>query len=103
MSTLELDDCIIRNPDLVATEMDGDLVMMSIERGEYYGLNAVASRIWELLEAPMRVKELCNQLTREFEVDGEQCRLEVMTFVNELFENEMIRRTDQDEKTSAKR
>jgi len=28
----------VRNPDLIAADMDGDTVMMSIECGEYYGI-----------------------------------------------------------------
>ena len=30
-----------RNPNLVAAEMDGDMVMMSIEHGTYFGLTGI--------------------------------------------------------------
>ena len=93
MQTLELDSCIVRDPDLVATEMDGELVMMSIERGEYFGLNRVGSRIWELLHSPMRMHELCDRLEQEFEIDAARCREEVLAFVGELLEQGLVRQT----------
>ncbi|MDS4022951.1 MAG: lasso peptide biosynthesis PqqD family chaperone [Candidatus Competibacter sp.] len=79
-----------RNPDLVAAEVDGETVMMSIDKGEYYGLNAVGSRIWELLESPNSINALCDQLIEEFDVDAEQCRTEVLTFAGELLEQGVI-------------
>ena len=91
MQTLELDSCIVRDPDLVATEMDGELVMMSIERGEYFGLNRVGSRIWELLQSPMRVHELCDRLEQEFEIDAARCREEGLAFVGEVLEQGLVR------------
>lgn len=84
MPTLNLDSRIVRNPDLIATEMDGETVMMSIERGEYFGLNRVGSRIWELLATPMTIQQLCEQLQQEFEIDAGRCRTEVLDFADDM-------------------
>ncbi len=65
-------------------------VMMSVAAGRYYGLNAVAVRIWELLERPMTIAELCARLCEEFEVDARTCEAEVLKFVNELIDNGMV-------------
>lgn len=90
MSALNLDSNIVRNPDLVATEMDGELVMMSIDQGEYYGLNRVAARIWELLDAATTVEQLCQRLTQEFEISPDQCQTEVLAFADELLAQGLI-------------
>ncbi|MGH6858014.1 MAG: PqqD family peptide modification chaperone, partial [Methylocella sp.] len=64
-----------------------EAVMMSIAAGRYYGLNAVALRIWELLEHPLMIAELCARLREEFEVDAQTCEAEALKFVNELIDN----------------
>jgi hypothetical protein len=64
--------------------------MMSIEAGRYYGLNAVASRIWELLDAPRTIPQLCEQLVGEFEVDALTCEAAVRNFVGELINNGVV-------------
>jgi hypothetical protein len=69
---------------LLTTVVDGELVAMSVEEGACYGLNAIGTRIWELLADPRSVDSLCEQLTREFEVDDAVCRREVLAFLEQL-------------------
>ena len=64
--------------------------MMSIEAGRYYGLNAVGSRIWELLDTPMSVAGLCRRILEEFEVDGPTCETAVLGFVGDLIGNGIV-------------
>lgn len=73
-----------RAPDCLHADLEGETVMMSIERGEYFGLNSVGSRVWELLEAPQSLDQLCVALTAEFAVDDAQCRQEVAAFLQEM-------------------
>ena len=59
-------------------------MMMSAERGNYIGLSRVGSRIWELIEQPRDLDDVCAILEAEFAVEPERCRAEVMAFVREL-------------------
>lgn len=81
---VNLDTTIVRNTDLMAVPMDGDLVMMSISQGTYYGINPVGARIWALLEQPASVAVLCDTIVREFEVTAEQCQQDVLQFVEQM-------------------
>jgi hypothetical protein len=47
--------------DLVTSDLEGEVVM-SIESGNYFGLNPVGSRIWELIEQPVKVAEVVEKL-----------------------------------------
>ena len=58
--------------------------MLDPERSRYYGLNEVAASIWELLERPSTVAEICGNLTAEYHVDPDACREQVSEFVKEL-------------------
>ena len=64
-----------------------EAVMMNVTAGRYYGLNAVASRIWELLETPKTIAELCAQICEEFDVDAQTCEAAVLKFVQDLIDN----------------
>ncbi len=82
---------LVRDGDILHAPVGADeAVMMSIEAGRYYGLNAVASRIWELLESPKTVAEVCAQLCEEFEVDEPTCEAEVLKFTGDLIDNGMV-------------
>lgn len=73
-----------RDPNLIAAEMDGDTVMMSIEHGQYYGIGGVGSRIWELLEQPVPLAALVQTICAEFEVDEATCQIDVANFIDQL-------------------
>ncbi len=73
-----------RSDDLLSNELDGETVMMSIESGKYYGLEEIATRIWQLLETPQAVSQLCDALVAEFDVTREQCEADVLPFLADL-------------------
>jgi Coenzyme PQQ synthesis protein D (PqqD) len=86
--SVTLDTVVSRSGEILYARAGTDeAVMMSVTAGRYYGLNAVASRIWELLERPMTIAELCARLSEEFEVDAKTCEAEVVNYVNELIDN----------------
>ncbi len=64
--------------------------MMSLTEGKYYGLNAVAVRIWELLAHPMTVAQICAQVCEEFEVDPRTCEAAVVKFANEILDHGIV-------------
>lgn len=76
-----------RNPDLIAADMNGEVVMMNLERGAYFGLDGVGSRIWALIESAVATDDIVTALTAEYAVDAETCKSDVERFLAELIEN----------------
>lgn len=85
---------LARNPDLVAAVMDGDIVMMSIERGLYFGISGVGTRIWALLEIPMSVEDLVRIIRSEYEIDEVTCQTDLLAFAQDLVGNGIVQIAD---------
>jgi hypothetical protein len=83
---LALSQKITRHPDMISAEIGGEAVMMSIEKGAYFGLNPVATRIWDLIEQPKTLAELIQAITDEYEVSAEQAADDVQVFVADMIE-----------------
>jgi len=90
MSAIANNSILTRNPEMIAGEIDGQLVMVSIESGKYLHLNKVAGRIWEILEKPDTFENLCAILIQEYDINIESCQLEVGGFLQELLEQNAI-------------
>jgi hypothetical protein len=58
--------------------------MMDISQGKYFSLNPVATRIWDLLEKPLDIDQLCILLLAEYEVGQEQCLAETTQLLGEM-------------------
>ena len=79
-----------RNPDLVAAEMDGDVVMMSVETGTYFGLTGIAPQIWETLETPRTEDEIFQTMLSLFEVEPEILLSDLEIFLADMQKNGLI-------------
>jgi len=88
------DTTIKRNNEVFASEIDDEVVMMNIQSGKYFGMDAIGSRIWQLVEEKIRVKDIIAQLLEEYDVTEEQCRSDVLEFLNELYEQNLVEVTE---------
>ena len=57
-----LDSTVQRNGEILFTDLDDTVVMMDPDKGTYYELDTVGTRIWSLLDTGRSVKELCDLL-----------------------------------------
>ena len=80
-----------RNPDLISADMDGDLVMMSVEQGTYYGLTGIAPQIWIALEEAKTANELFDVLFPQYDVQSETLRRDIDSFLEEMLKNKLLR------------
>jgi len=90
MSAIDPGIRLIRAPKLVASDMDGDTVMMNIERGQYFGIGGVGTRIWALLEAPVSLAQIVQVIHAEYEVDIVTCERDVFGFAQKLLDNGVV-------------
>lgn len=89
-TAINLQSIITRNETLVRNEIDGELVMMSADAGEYYALNSVGTHIWNCLVSERSVGELCNLLCQEYAVSPEECQRETLPFLEDLLAHEIL-------------
>lgn len=83
---------IARADSLVASEVSGEVVILSIDTGFFFLLNKTASRIWDLLEAPLALEAIASALIQRFAVDPADCRREVGEFVQIMLDKGLLRR-----------
>jgi hypothetical protein len=68
----------------IAAWVDENLIMMHAESKFYLNLTGSGGRIWELLESPHSISDLCEALGREFDIEPVAARPEVLAFLEHL-------------------
>ena len=89
-ATINPETIINRSEEAVSAEVDGTAVMMSVESGKYFGLDEIATRIWDLVEEPKSFEALCDALTAEYDIDKENCKTDVSEFLEHLKGEKLI-------------
>lgn len=90
MNSISLESIVRRSSDVMASQVDNELVMMDVERGMYYALNPVGADIWERLAEPQTVADICAQLTQQYDVDQATCEADVLAVLNDMAENGLL-------------
>jgi len=70
---VDLNTRVARSEEVLTSEVDGEVVMMSIEQGIYSGLDGIGSEIWGLLDSPLTVLEICDELMARYNVERDVC------------------------------
>jgi hypothetical protein len=81
---LEANSIIVAARDQVSCDIGGETAILHLRSGIYYGLNAVGSRIWELIQTPRPLAELQTVLIEEYDVAPERLEYDLGNLVEEL-------------------
>ncbi|MBI2569081.1 MAG: PqqD family protein [Candidatus Schekmanbacteria bacterium] len=81
---------IVRSERTVAATVDGEAVLLDIEKGAYFGLDAVGTRVWEMLALPRTLSDLCMALTEEYDVELGVCREQTSGLLQELVAQNLV-------------
>ena len=79
-----LDALIQLEPDHLSANLDDDLVLLNLSTARYHVLGGAGPRIIQLLDRPITVRRLCEQLMEQCDVTAETCQRDVLDFVREL-------------------
>lgn len=87
---MQLETIVERNQEIDASDLDGEKVMMDMDRGNYFMLNPIGSRIWDLINEPISVRRLVSLLREEYDVSEDECLEGVKDFLYELHHSNLL-------------
>jgi hypothetical protein len=82
---------IFQVPGNIVSDMGGEKVMLSVEKGKYYNLGEVGGVIWELIEKKVSITQIVDELVSNYEVKREECAVQVTSFLEHLLDEGLIK------------
>jgi hypothetical protein len=79
-----------RHSETIATEIDGEVVLMSLITGRTFGLDKRGSRIWAILEQPCSIEEVVTKLLAFYDTSHDRCLADVLVFFDKLAEAQLV-------------
>ncbi|MCG9889785.1 MAG: PqqD family peptide modification chaperone [Thermosynechococcaceae cyanobacterium MS004] len=81
---------VVASPDQVSSDLAGESVILNLKTGTYYGLNSVGNSVWLLIQDPKSVREICEAITQEYEVDLQTCEQDIQVLLVDLLSAQLI-------------
>lgn len=91
MTTLEQEFRV--SEDVIGRKVAGEMVLLDLASGQYFGLDPVGSRVWERLsEGPASVAALCDVIEAEFDAPRDRIESDLIALVTQLADQRLIAR-----------
>jgi hypothetical protein len=86
MTPISLDHTFTLSKDAVFRDLDGEAVILNLQSGTYFGLNAVGAHIWQLIERHGGLRAVFDDLCREYDAAPEMLESDLLALVSRLQE-----------------
>jgi hypothetical protein len=78
------DTVVVASANQVACELGGEVAVLNVSTGMYYGLDPVGGFIWKQLQTPRPVAAIRDAITGEYHVEGGRCEQDLIEFLGRL-------------------
>ena len=89
--TLILSQRVSVPDNILMRELDGESVILDLDSENYFGLDDIGTRMWQLLASSGSIQEAYNTLLLEYDVEPQQLQQDMEELVNKLVANELLR------------
>jgi hypothetical protein len=90
MSSITLNQKISVPEDVLVQVLDGESVLLNLQNEQYYGLDDIGTRMWEVLAASQSIEEAYRVLLAEYQVEPEQLRQDLQVLLEKLVEHGLV-------------
>ena len=84
---------ISRSSSILTAVVNGEIVMMSIQQGQYFGLDDIGSDIWKRIEPPCSFAALIDGLAHDYEADRATITADVHSLLLRMAEQDVVKLT----------
>jgi hypothetical protein len=84
MPEITRDSTVVASKDQVSCEVQGEAAILQMKAGIYYSLDRVGARVWERIQHPVRVSDLCELITEEYDVEPMRCENDLLELLEQL-------------------
>lgn len=81
---MNLNQTITVSPDVISQEVSGETVLLDLNSENYFGLDEVGTRIWQLIEQTGHLQAVYDTMLAEYEVSEEQLQEDLENLVSEV-------------------
>jgi hypothetical protein len=87
---LSTNSIVVAAGDQISSDLAGEIVMLNLKNGSYYGLDGVGARVWSLIQSPQPVAAVRDAIIAEYAVDPDRCESDLLVLLDELAAAELV-------------
>jgi hypothetical protein len=89
-STVSQRSTVVVAKDQVSSDLGGEVAILDLKAGMYYGLDDVGARVWDLIQEPRNVSDIRDTILEEYNVRPERCERDLLALLQRLADEGLI-------------
>ena len=81
---MNLNQNITLSPEVISQEVSGETVLLDLESENYFGLDEVGTRIWQLIKETNDLAAIYQTLLTEYDVSEERLQQDLDTLLGKI-------------------
>ena len=90
MTDVSLQTSFRVSDDVVFRELDGEAVLLNLASGIYFGLDAVGTRVWQLIEQHGRLDTVLERMCEEYDAPADVLQRDLLRIASELAQKGLV-------------
>lgn len=91
---MNFNQTVILSPDVISQEISGETVLLDLESECYYGLDAVGTRIWQLIHANGELRVIYSTLLDEYDVEPSRLQSDLEALITDACARGLVTLSD---------
>ncbi|MHB0871727.1 MAG: PqqD family protein [Chloroflexota bacterium] len=77
-------------PDVIWRKIGEETILLNSRSENYYSLNEVGTRVWELIDGQTTAREIASRIAEEYDAPAEEIEEDVVALLQELREQGLV-------------
>jgi hypothetical protein len=86
---------VVAAKEQVSSDLGGEVAILDLTGGMYYGLDEVGARIWELIQEPIVIRQVQATIVEEYAADPIRVERDALAFLQQLADEGLVEITDE--------
>jgi Coenzyme PQQ synthesis protein D (PqqD) len=81
---LSLHSIVVAAKEQVSCSLGEEAAILNMKNNVYYGVDAVGSRVWKLLQQPQTIRAICDAMLNEYDVEPDRCERDLLELLEQM-------------------
>lgn len=87
---VSMNSFIVAANNQISSDLGGEVAILNLKNGVYYGLNEMGARIWELIQEPKTLHDIHTLILEEYDVEPERCEQDLLGLLTKMADQGLI-------------
>ncbi len=75
---------MIINSNIIARDLQGEMVLLNMENGDYFTLNSIGSEVYNCICDEMETGDIIDLLFERYEIEYDKLRADILVLIDEM-------------------